>query len=106
MSAMYLRIDYYSKVEKNNQIIEDNWQSQCDVISLNKFYLFEISDNAYIKEVFPNEVSIYINRKGEYKLKLNESVSFSYYDTNEVCGDTKEKCLKCTITLKAESMYK
>lgn len=103
---LYLKIDYYSKVEKNNQTIKDEWQSQCDVVKNKKFFLFEISDNAYIKDVFKDEVLLYINKKGEFRLTINESISFSYYDCNEVCGDTKEKCLKCTITLTCESIYK
>ena len=100
----YLLIKWDETKEKNNSRTGDDGEYDILIEDGMKIDLLGLNENSYIKEIKEDEVVVNIFGKGDYNIKLNETIKVTYSDGYQVCGDWVDTKLTYEITLSDKTL--
>lgn len=101
---LYLHIKWDETKEKNNQKAGDDGEYEELVEPNKKISLLGLDENSFIKEVNEDYIVIDISSKGEYTIKLNDTIKVVYSDGYQVAGDWVDYKLTFEITLSNKTL--
>lgn len=100
----YLLIKWDETKEKNNSRTGDDGEYDLLIEDGMKIDLLGLNENSYIKEIKEDVVVVNIFGKGDYNIKLNETIKVTYSDGYQVCGDWVDTKLTYEITLSDKTL--